>query len=166
MTDTQVARAATRSQIVTHLESMSSAAFPSGVTLAHVYKHRPIWKSGNRCAAVFYDGDQVGLGAETKMGTLGNVMVAARVMVSVYWLLVRDSGTLDDVDQEMWDFDRAFQALVSADRDLGGNVSAVRVEPTRVYPTFENEETGQGAMYLALEIPLLLDELEAEAVAL
>ena len=150
MTDSVEARAAAMTQMKSLI---------AGVTgIKEVVGHDPLGAMSSRTAAVVY------MGESRKEATFGNVMVRTRFEIRVFWPVSNaNRAALDDYQQESWDFTRAIQAALSGDRELGGNVTALYMdEPAEAAMRERNE----GEIYWVLTIPVELEEMEAEAIAL
>ena len=141
-----------------------SAGLPTGAQILHVYRHEPQALFDGRVAAVVYRGDAEPDGYGGK--TWGHVLTALRFDLNVYWPVSGyDPGYLDDIELEVMNIDRAIVKAVSADRDLGGTVSALTLgDSDTSYISMTSPEDAVVARKLSREVRVQL--LDAEAVAL
>lgn len=105
-------------------------------------------------------------GGETeKEMTLGNVMSEVQVQVRAYWRVPSNEVESNRLQVELWHATRGLQAPLSADRTLGGNVTALFIGPARPGELMLGQG-GEEVEVRTLEFELVLQELEAEEVAI
>lgn len=158
MANTVTGREAALVALVNHLRQVSPQ-------IAHVYRHEPLSIYQSRMAAVTYEGDGEADGYPSM--TMGHQMKALRVDIQVYWAWgSQDAGYLDDIEKEIIDMDRAIQAALSGERDLGGNISALMIGSSEVGYLVRNTDVGEVMIGRVLRLPTTLQILDAEAVRL
>lgn len=163
MTNTVVAREAALDLLKAKVKDVTSG-LPSGTEIVHVYGHEPQWIPESRVAGVVYRGDGEADGYPRM--TFGNQMVALRFEIVVFWPWGNvDAGMLDDYERELVHVDRAIQAALLADVDLGGNVTAALPGDSQTgYMTHTLTNGADAFIGRWLRVPVSLWELEAEAI--
>lgn len=165
MADNTVAsREAAIAQVVTLLQGVTSG-LPSGVAIPHVFRHEPVFVPEGRTVALVYRG--TGEAEGYPFMTLGHMMVALRFDVLVSWPWGNyDAGYLDDIEKEIVDLDRAIVAALSADRDLGGNISALLLGDSETGYMTQSTDAGDVFVGRWLRLPITMQILDAETVSL
>ena len=142
-----------RSGAMTQIETILKANNDPDFDL--VLQHEPLSiPTGDRVACFYF------VGESEKSMTLGNVMVTQEFVVRCYFKVMPSIQARNKSELEIWNACRSVQTGLSADRQLGGNVTDMIISEAEVGWA----DIG-GNTYRTLSIPLGLVELEAEAIA-
>ena len=162
MTNTVVARDAAIERVKDHVREVTSG-LPSGGSLT-VFGHEPQAFYESRTAAVVNDeiADPTGL----PNMTLGNMMWTHQYNIHVYWVWNNmDPGRLDDIEREARHVAVGILKALSADRDLGGNVTSLELTGAR-FGYITRGAGSESVIMRVLTIPFGFQELESDLVAL
>lgn len=134
--------------IATHLSGVTNPTF------AVVLRAEPLAIPASPLAAYYYTGD------ETLAETLGDVQIAERFTVRCYWRVEAAQQVRESIELEVWNANRAIQAALRGDSQLGGNCTDLKIaEATAGYLSVG------GPVYRTLEIPLTVWVYESESIA-
>jgi len=119
--------------------------------------------TGDRSIAYWFEGE-----SEKGFTIGGNIMVTHKVMIRCFWRIpaTDDVRARTALELEIWDATRGIQEAIYGDSDLAETVT--RVDFGLVQRGIEPVQVGTGVETvdcMTLDLPLFLQELEAEAVA-
>lgn len=136
----------------------------SDVAAPHPFQIEPGGLSrmgADRAIAFWFEGES------EKAKTMGNVMVTHKVAIKCYWRIPKtdDVRARTALELEIWDTTRAIQEAFHADSDLAETVTRLDFGMAQRLGDVQVGTGVEAGDYMVLDLPLFIQELEAEEVA-
>lgn len=134
--------------LAAHLEAITTPVF------AVVLRAEPLAIPASPLAAFYYTGDDL------LFETLSDASVRERFTIRCYWRVEAAQQVRESIELEVWNANRAIQAALRGDAQLGGNCTDLKIaEASAGYLAVG------GPVYRTLEIPLSVHMYASETIA-